>query len=295
MKVLLYSNHQNMIEKSGVGRALRHQEKALELVGVPFTHDPLEAYDVIHINTVFPASYRAAKRAKKQGKKVVYHAHSTGEDFRNSFIFSNAVAPLFTKWIKRCYELGDRILTPTPYSKQLLENYGIRKPIVPISNGIDLQFFQRDESAGRAFRLAYGFAPEDKLVIAVGLYLERKGILDFVELAKRMPEYHFIWFGYSNLLTVPRKVRAAVRTKLPNLHFVGYVPREILRGAYSGCDVFLFPTHEETEGIVLLEALAMKTPVLVRDIPIYDEWLIDGENLYKASIWTRCSRNSKAL
>ena len=104
MKVLLYSNHQNMIEKSGVGRALRHQEKALELVGVPFTHDAQANYDVIHINTIFPASYRAAKRAKKQGKKVVYHAHSTGEDFRNSFIFSNAIAPLFTKWIKRCYE-----------------------------------------------------------------------------------------------------------------------------------------------------------------------------------------------
>ena len=45
--------------------------------------------------------------------------------------------------------------------------------------------------------------------------------------------------------------------------------------------MFWFPTYEETEGIVLLEALAMKIPVLVRDIPIYEGWFQDGINIYK--------------
>lgn len=174
-------------------------------------------------------------------------------------------------------------MTPTPYSKGLLEHYGLKNPIVPISNGIDFHFFRHDTEQGKEFRKKYGFAETDKIVIAVGLFLQRKGILDFVELAKRMPEYHFIWFGECNLWSVPKKVRDAVRTKLPNLHFPGYVPREVLRGAYSGCNLFFFPTYEETEGIVLLEALAMKIPVLVRDIPIYEGWLEDGKTLYKAS------------
>ena len=39
--------------------------------------------------------------------------------------------------------------------------------------------------------------------------------------------------------------------------------------AYSGSDLFFFPTLEETEGIVMLEAMAMETPVLTRYIPVY--------------------------
>lgn len=282
MKVLLHSDRQEAIKRSGVGRALKHQIKALELAGVSYTTNSSDEYDIIHINTIFPESYLMGKKAKKQGKKVVYHAHSTEEDFRNSFLFSNQVAPLFKGWIKRCYSLADIIITPTPYAKRLLENYGLKKEIVPISNGIDLDFFKKDVEAAKKFREKFGFSSDDKVIIAVGLFIERKGIIDFVELAKRLPQYKFVWFGYTNLKFVSKKVREAVETKLDNLYFPGYVASDVLKGAYSGADLFIFPTYEETEGIVLLEALATKTPVLVRDIPIYEEWLSDGINVYKA-------------
>lgn len=282
MKVLLHSDKLELIEKSGVGRAIKHQMRALELNNIPYTLDPNDDYDIIHINTIFPESYLMGKKVKKMGKKVIYHAHSTEEDFRNSFILSNQVAPLFKNWLKKCYSSADLVITPTPYAKRLLDNYDLGKEIVAISNGIDLEFFKRDEELGKKFRKEFGFSENDKIVMAVGLFIERKGIIDFVELAKRHPEYNFIWFGYTNLNTVPHKVREAVETKLDNLYFPGYVPSDILKGAYSGANLFIFPTFEETEGIVLLEALAMKIPVLVRDIPIYEGWLEDGVNLYKA-------------
>ena len=118
--------------------------------------------------------------------------------------------------------------------------------------------------------------------MGVGLYIERKGILDFVELAKRLPEYKFIWFGYSPLSASPAKIRKAVNTKLDNLCFAGYVEPEVLRGAYSGCNLYLFPTLEETEGIPIMEACAARIPSLIRDIPVFDGWLKDGVNVYKA-------------
>ena len=117
--------------------------------------------------------------------------------------------------------------------------------------------------------------------MAIGLYLERKGILDFVEMAKRMPEYKFIWFGYSPLIFSPRKIRKAVNTKLDNLYFAGYQEPEIIRSAYSGCDVYVFPTLEETEGIPILEALTEKANTVIHDIPIF-EFLEDGKDVYKA-------------
>lgn len=282
MKILLYSEGMSFIKKSGIGKTLSHQIKALEKNNIPYTLDPKDDYDIVHINTVGPNSLHLSQTAHKNGKKVVYHAHSTEEDFRNSFIFSNLLSPQFKKWLITCYTTGDCIVTPTPYSKRILEGYGIEQEIFAVSNGIELEFFEQDPMKGMTFRQRFGFAPKDKIVMAVGLYIERKGILDFVELAKRMPEYKFIWFGHTPLYSVPAKIGKAVRTKLPNLFFPGYVESDILRTAYCGANLFVFPTYEETEGIVLLEALATKQNVLIRDIPIYEGWLEDGKNIYKA-------------
>ena len=282
MKILLYTENEKMLSKSGLGKAIKHQMRALEENNIEYTTDPNDDYDIIHINYYGPMSYMLAKKAKKMGKKVIYHAHSTEEDFRNSFILSNQIAPAFKNWLIKCYTLGDHILTPTPYSKKLLKSYGITNPITDISNGIDVKFFEKNEELGKRFRKEFNYKQSDKVIMGVGLYIERKGIIDFVELAKRLPQYKFIWFGHSPLVASPQKVRDAVNTKLDNLIFAGYVEPEILRGAYSGADLYIFPTFEETEGIPIMEACAARIPTLIRDIPVFSEWLKDGANVYKA-------------
>ncbi len=65
------------------------------------------------------------------------------------------------------------------------------------------------------------------------------------------------------------------------MRFPGYVGREDLRDAYCGADAFLFLSREETEGIVVLEALACGVPTILRDIPVYRGWLSDGEDVHK--------------
>lgn len=283
MKILLYSEAMRLIKVSGLGRAIMHQKRALEMYGTEYTTDPDDKdYDVVHINTLGLKSKRLAKTAKKAGKRVVYHAHSTQEDFKNSFLGSNLILGPYKKWIMSCYNRGDVIITPTEYSKSLLKGYGITKPIYAISNGIDLAFYQPLPTDRKEFREKYGFSDTDKVVVSVGLYFERKGILDFVELARSMPDHKFIWFGKTPLMSVPHKIRKAVRTKLPNLIFAGYVQPADLKKAYVGADVYMFPTYEETEGIVLLEALASRANVLIRNIPIF-EWLRDEADCYKAS------------
>lgn len=282
MKVLLYTEGEKTFSKSGLGKAIMHQMKALESQNIEYTTNLKDDYDIVHINFYGPKSVALAKKAHKQGKKVVYHAHSTEEDFRNGFIFSKQIAPFFKKWLIKCYSLGDIIVTPTPYSKKLLEGYGIQKKIVAISNGIELDKFKIDKKARERFRKRYHYSEEDKVIIGIGLYIERKGIVDFVELAKRLQEYKFIWFGYSPLSAATKPVRKAVNIKLDNLIFAGYVEQDIIVEAMNGCDLYLFPTLEETEGIPIIEACACKTNALIRDIPIFEEWLEEGVNVYKA-------------
>lgn len=283
MKILLFQKGEKMLRKSGIGRAMKHQMQALDFANVDYTNDPNDQYDLVHINTIDPFARAMARKAKRKNIPVVYHAHSTEEDFRNSFIFSNQISPLFKKWIVSAYNLGNYILTPTPYSKKILEGYGIKKPIQAISNGIDLNRFSKDENKVKAYREYFDIKENEKVIISVGLYFERKGLPDFIELAKRMPDYKFIWFGYSPLASVTKKVRDAIKNKPDNLILPGYIAGDIIEGAYADADVFLFPSYEETEGIVVLEALASKCQVLLRDIPVYDSWMIAGENCYKAN------------
>lgn len=283
VKVLLYTEGMKTIGVSGLGKAIEHQKKALTDASVSYTTNRSEEYDILHINTWFIKSYFVAKRAKRKGKKIVYHAHSTEEDYRNGFILANQTSKLIKWWLIKCYSLGDVIVTPTEYSKKLLENYrGLEnKKIYAISNGIELDFFKRKKGDRKSFRERYGYQEEDKVIISIGLYIRRKGIVDFVELARRLPEYKFIWFGESPLLAATEDVRKAVNTTLPNLKFAGHVEQELIREALGGCDLYLFPTYEETEGIPIIEATIMKRDAIIRDIPIFEEFE-DKKSIYKA-------------
>ena len=281
MKVLLYTRDYETVKESGVGKAIDHQIKALKLVGCDFTLDEREDYDLVHINTVFPKSAAFANKAHRQGKKVVYHGHSTKEDFKNSFALSNQLAPAFKAWLIHCYNKGDLILTPTDYSKEILKSYNLKRPIEVVSNGIDLDFWQSKPKDRDRFYEKYNLDKSKKSVVSVGLPIKRKGIDDFIKLARALPDYEFVWFGKLNPKILPSDIKKAMANKTTNLHFPGYITSEEVREAYSGSDLYVFLTREETEGIVLLEALATKADILIRDIEIFEKDFTDGTNIYK--------------
>ena len=282
MKVLLYFEGENVISKSGIGRAFKHQQRALQSAGIPYTTDPWDNdYDILHINTYYMNSDAIVRHARENGKKVIYHAHSTEEDFRNSFTLSNVLAPGVKVWLMHLYNQADALITPTPYAKNILEGYGIQLPIFPVSNGIDLARYEHNVDKVVAYRKYFGIKESDHVVLGVGLYFHRKGIVDFVETAKKLPQYKFIWFGDTNRLLIPKEITEIIENHPSNVYFPGYVKGPIIEGAYSDADCFFFPSYEETEGIVVLEALASKCPVIVRDIGVFDPWLVDGVNCYK--------------
>lgn len=221
--------------------------------------------------------------ARDRGKKVIYHAHSTEEDFRDSFTFSNALAPGVKKWLMHLYTQADALITPTPYSKKLLMKF-----LALICQSINLQRrrhrrYQRSRMNQRSLPSVKYFSlqPADKVVLGVGLFFQRKGLLDFVEVAKKLPQYKFIWFGSVSKVIIPPKINEVLEHHPDNVIFPGYVKGAIIEGAYSNANCFFFPSYEETEGIVVLEALAARQQVIVRDIGAFDPWLVSGKNCYK--------------
>jgi len=56
-----------------------------------------------------------------------------------------------------------------------------------------------------------------------------------------------------------------------NIHILGEVPYSDIRGYYAGADLFVFPSHLETFGHPLLEAMVSGLPIVAADIPVFRE------------------------
>ena len=155
------------------------------------------------------------------------------------------------------------------------------KEIRVISNGVDTLKFSKKEELEKRFREEYKI--DKPFIITAGLPFERKGIMDFVKIVEKCKDYQFFWFGSSSIKPMlPKKIQKIIENPPKNLIFPGYVEKEELIGAFSAAKLFLFMTYEENEGIVVLEALSAKLPLVVRDIPVYEDWLEDGKTCFKA-------------
>ena len=280
MKVLLYFEGQEAIKTSGIGRALSHQIRALESQGIEYTLNPKDTYDIAHINTLWAKSGAVLRKCKKKGIPVIVHGHSTFEDFRNSFKAWQLVAPFYNSRIKRMYSRADLVITPTPYSKGLIEGYGFVKKVIDISNGIDLEEYAENLDAQKAFREKFGIKEGEKFVMGVGFPFERKGIKAFFEVARAFPDVKFIWFGALQKILTNHKVKVWVKNRPENAIMAGYCKGDLIHGAYQQAACLFFPSLEETEGIVVLEALASHCPLVVRDIGVYVPWLKDKVNAH---------------
>ena len=281
MKVLLYLENQSSLSVSGIGRALVHQQEALKENGIEFTLNPKDDFDIVHINSYGPKSYHLLKKCKKKGIPVVVHGHSTHEDFRESFRCWKLMAPFYNHMMNRMYKRADLIVTPTPYSKELIENYkGVNCKVVAISNGIKLEDYQYNKKNVEAFKKMFNITNE-KVVIGVGFYFKRKGIDDFFDVARKMPDVKFIWFGYLNKFLTTSYILKCIKHKPDNVILPGYIKGNVIKGALYYANCMFFPTNEETEGIVALEALATKLTLVTRDIGVYKGWLQNEVNCFK--------------
>jgi 1,2-diacylglycerol-3-alpha-glucose alpha-1,2-glucosyltransferase len=282
MKVLLYLENRNSLSNSGIGRALDHQAAALKSAGLDFTFDPNDTYDLAHINSYGPKSYRLLRKCHARGIKVIVHGHSTHQDFRDSFRNWQLMAPFYDAWMDRMYAFADLIITPTNYSKKCIE--GIRNvtcPVLAVSNGLKLEDYAPNPEYQKNFKDKFQIGPNDKVIVGAGFYFRRKGIDDFFEVARKLPGFKFIWFGSLQKILTQSYIQSCLRHKPDNVILPGYIAGSIIKGAYQSASCMLFPTREETEGIVALEALASRLPLITRDIPVYKDWLTDGVNCYK--------------
>lgn len=278
MKVCLYLEHHGSGSwSSGILQAYRNHVRALQAAGVAVTSDPDEDADVLHLESIGPRSLYLAEKYRGQ-RPLIIHGHTTAEDFANSFVMSDVLAQPFGRLLARYYNKADRVVVPTAYTRDVLRRWDVVAPIDIVSNGVDVGRFaalRRRRSLARGRLQLQGI-----VVFAVGLVLLRKGIDVFCDVARRLPDLTFVWFG-----RIPRGVKPETHRVLeeapPNVRFPGYL--EDVADAYAAGDIFFFPSTVENEGLVVLEAAAAGRPLVLRRAECFQDRFSDGETCLMAS------------
>jgi 1,2-diacylglycerol-3-alpha-glucose alpha-1,2-glucosyltransferase len=274
---------------TGLLSSYKNQKRMLEEMGIEYTEHWSDDCDILQTNTPWIKSLYLMKKAKRMNKPVIVWAHVTAEDMRGVFRFSSIFAPLMKSYLRYSYNQADIIFCPSEYTRGLVIAYGINpNKVIAQSNGVDLKKYYKDEAKREAGRKYFGV--EGMVVGTVALAIPRKGIKTFIFLAQKFQTNAFLWIG--------KIYNGALVEKLPkdlpmNLNFSGFVPDAL--EAFNSLDIFVFLSYEENQGMVILEAAALGLPMLLRDIPVYNGWLVHGENCLKAKTDEEFERELKRL
>ncbi len=263
----------------GMGTQVPVLAEKLRKRGFDVEIDATEGFDILHLHNPMPNFIPLIKRSKKEGRPVIIHARHIPELVMGGFKFDKLLHPIFEKYSKWMYNQADVVICATPYVKKWMEENGIKSELEIIPNGVDCKRFAPDEEKGRIFRKKYGF-DEKFIIFSVGLTIPRKGVRDFIEVAKRFKgrdNFQFVWVGS----TESGLKKVDISDAPENTEFIGHIPFHEMNGVYSGGDIFFFPTYAESYGNVLFEAAAAGKALIIRDIEIYRDWFESGVNCLK--------------
>lgn len=224
-------------------------------------------YDLIHIHTPFVAHYLGIKLSKLLNIPCVETYHTFFEDYLHHYLpwipkrMARGLARMISK--RQCNAV-DAIVAPSQPMLDVLRSYGVLVHADVIPTGLQSSSFAQAD--GLAFRIKYGIALGRPMLLYVGRVAYEKNIEFLLQMTKCLVEKH------PNILLVvtgegPAEKSLNQLSKVLNLQnnvqFIGYLDRNTeLNACYKAADVFVFASKSETQGLVLLEAMAQGTPVV---------------------------------
>ncbi len=270
MRVNFIVEDKGVLKYLGCATAAKNLYKGLcQKIDISY-NDPSTDFDIAHFHTFGPKSIWYLKRFK--GKTVIT-AHSTP-----NLNYGNLAFPGLVNWLYiPLYNQFDHIVAVSKKCKKELEILKCKPKVTTIYNGIDTKNFLPNLQKGKKLRESYNIKAEEILVLTVAQRTPRKGIYDFLKLAKNFPEFKFLWIGgfpYNLFSKDYKKVNKAIKNHTPNTIFPGFV--EDIIQVYSAADVFFMPSYAEGHSIVMLEALSMKLPMIARDVEEFREAFSDN-------------------
>ncbi|MFC1927719.1 glycosyltransferase [Chloroflexota bacterium] len=241
--------------------------------------------DIVHIQNHFLIGKEAVSAAKKLGIPVMGTNHFMPENLTH-YLHLPGIAE---RWLQRfawrqfvrVFEQLDFVTTPTRTAAALLAKAGLRKKVVPVSCGIDLERF-KPTNDGAYLRRRFAI-PTDKPVLLYVGRLDKEKKIDMILRAlpdiSRVTSVHLVLAGIGK----EKRNLEELAEKLGIQHavtFAGFVPDGDLQNIYGVADLFVTAGVAELQSIVTMEAMASGLPVVAVNAMALPELVHDGENGY---------------
>ncbi|MFW6022055.1 MAG: glycosyltransferase family 4 protein [Halanaerobiaceae bacterium] len=277
------------VEGQGVASAYREQVNLVKELPSKFTviFDKILNMDIVHFHTIDLKHYLSIPLVKIKGATVGY-VHFLPETIEGSLKLPEPVKYIFYKYIINFYRSMDYLVTVNPYFIEKLVECGISKEkIFYIPNFVSEElFYPLDSNQIKKEKKDLKLPSEKFIVLGVGQVQNRKGVMDFVNTARRLPEVQFIWvggFSFGKISDGYKKLKKVVDNPPMNVRFTGIVPRNTMNIYFNIADLLFLPSYNELFPMSILEAMNCHTPLLLRDIPIYKD-ILNGYYLSAGSI-----------
>lgn len=224
-------------------------------------------WDVVHVHTPFRAHRLGARLASRTRVPVVETYHTYFEAYVGHYLpwLPRPAAEAFARHASRrlCNEV-DHLVVPTEEMVGVLDRYGVRTPRTVLPTGIDLDEFAGGD--GGEFRSRLGVAPGRPLLLTVSRLAREKNI-EFLlrvvsSLVEELPELLFVVAGEG---PDAQRLKAVAQELdlVGNVRFLGNLDRRTaLLDCYRAADAFVFASPTETQGLVLIEAMALGVPIV---------------------------------
>ena len=224
-------------------------------------------FDLVHIQTPFIAHYYGVSVARELGVPVIETYHTYFEEYLHHYVpviprsVMRFVARRFT--VSQCSAL-DALVVPSKAMQKALEDYGVNCPMHIIPTGMEMERFANGD--GKRFRDKLGIPLDRPTLVHVGRIAHEKNIdfllRMFARVVKQKPETMLVVAGEGPALEHCKSYVDSLKVSA-NVRFVGYLSRDReLPDCYTAGDLFVFSSKTETQGLVLLEAMACGTPVV---------------------------------
>lgn len=226
-----------------------------------------QSFDVLHIQTPFVAHYAGVALASRLNIPTLETYHTFFEEYLYHYV------PFFPKpWLRyaarrfscaQCNEV-DAVVVPSTAMRGVLTEYGVTTRMEVLPTGIQLERFNGGD--GASFRARHDIAGERPLLLHVGRVAFEKNISFLLRVLKQVkesiPNVLFVIAGEGPAVQSLRH-EAQTLSVSDNVFFVGNMDREAgLLDCYRAANVKVFASRTETQGLVLLEAMALGVPVV---------------------------------
>jgi hypothetical protein len=224
-------------------------------------------FDLVHVQTPFVAHYAGVRFAQRRGIPVIATYHTFFEEYLHHYVpllprrLGRVLARSFTR--SQCAHLA-AIVAPSEPMRALLLDYGVSTRIQVVPTGLPAASYVPGD--GARFRAAFGLPADRPLLLYVGRVAHEKNIEfllhAFVALRRARPGAMLAIAGEGPAREHLQSLVARLGIA-SDVQFIGYLDRERgLGDCYAAADVFVFASRTETQGLVLLEALAQGCPVV---------------------------------